>query len=874
MDFEKINNAVLASYPGILSEWLPGGKVLAREYVCGSVNGGPGKSMSVNIDTGRWADFAVSEHSGSDPISLYACIHGVGQGEAARELESKHGLAEVKPKANGKAKPEIIQPVPANAPPPPTEHYKLGKPSMTWRYQDATGNLLQLTYRFDREGEKDILPCVYTSAGWKFQGLPTPRPIYGLNRLYERQEEKVVICEGEKCADAADRMLTGCVGISWCGGSKAVARTTWSVLEGRDVLIWPDADEPGKKALEDIIKACVNARVGNLRYLDVDGMPDGWDAGDAFDEGWTNKEVIKWAKPRMRHRDVDPPMPEEPPLPNEAPPDAIEIEEPIQDEAPFRVLGHRAGQIFYLPGGMQEVIKLSAQGHTKASLLQLAPMDYWMNRFPHARGVDWDGAVNALFRVAERVGIFDSTHSQRGRGAWLDDGRAVVHLGDQILVDGLAHNPRQVKSRYVYPADIPIDLEINRMATTEETQGLVDICDSLTWERSLSGKLLAGWLVVSPVCGILKWRPHIWICGPAGSGKTTIMEDVIGRALGSMSLRVDSNTTEAGIRQELGHDARPVLFDEAEAEDERHFNRMRAIINLARGSSAGASIVKGTTGGDAQKYILRSTFCFSSINTSITEFADETRISRLTLAKPSKKTEEEYQHWDNHYAKLKKQIATTLKADFAAALFCRSIKYLDVLQANVETFVDAAAVVLRDRRAADQVGTLLGGLYLCYSSRRVDRDKAIEWIEKQNDWSWHTAIASKSDDEKVIEHLATARVRIGTNEHTVGELISACVNKSDLKHDAEKELGRLGIRVENANYEDNQPARVLVANSSRPLRQLLKSSPYQTDYPHILRSIEGSETQGVTYFSTGLKSRGTWIPFSIFGDTEPEVWEN
>jgi putative DNA primase/helicase len=45
----------------------------------------PGKSFKVNLDTGRWADFA-DDIKGGDPVSLYAAIHNLKQGEAAREL--------------------------------------------------------------------------------------------------------------------------------------------------------------------------------------------------------------------------------------------------------------------------------------------------------------------------------------------------------------------------------------------------------------------------------------------------------------------------------------------------------------------------------------------------------------------------------------------------------------------------------------------------------------------------------------------------------------------------------------------------------------------------------------------------------------------
>ena len=51
--------------------------------------------------------------------------------------------------ANAKPKWISVVPVPADAPPPPAEHFKLGKPSATWTYTDATGAVLGYVLRFD-----------------------------------------------------------------------------------------------------------------------------------------------------------------------------------------------------------------------------------------------------------------------------------------------------------------------------------------------------------------------------------------------------------------------------------------------------------------------------------------------------------------------------------------------------------------------------------------------------------------------------------------------------------------------------------------------------------------------------------------------------
>lgn len=52
---------------------------------------------------------------------------------------------------------ESIMPVPANAPPVPSEHPKLGKPSGRWPYRDADGALFEV-WRLDPDGERKQFP--------------------------------------------------------------------------------------------------------------------------------------------------------------------------------------------------------------------------------------------------------------------------------------------------------------------------------------------------------------------------------------------------------------------------------------------------------------------------------------------------------------------------------------------------------------------------------------------------------------------------------------------------------------------------------------------------------------------------------------------
>jgi hypothetical protein len=94
VDFAAVNQAVLDRLPDILARWLPGGRIEGREYVVRNPkrrDQHPG-SFKINIDTGRWADFATGDRGG-DPISLAAYLAGCSQIDAARQLAVMLGLA-------------------------------------------------------------------------------------------------------------------------------------------------------------------------------------------------------------------------------------------------------------------------------------------------------------------------------------------------------------------------------------------------------------------------------------------------------------------------------------------------------------------------------------------------------------------------------------------------------------------------------------------------------------------------------------------------------------------------------------------------------------------------------------------------------------
>ncbi len=178
-----------------------------------------------------------------------------------------------------------VLPVPADAPERPRAHPSFGRPDATWNYSDEHGCNLGWIYRFNRNGVKNIRPLTFCQNGnkfaWRWQGFPAPRPLYGLDRLAGRPNDRVIVCEGERAADAAAVVFPEYVAVSWPYGANAVRKVDWSPLKMRTIVVWPDADEAGRQAARLVAERCLAVGAAEVRIVQVPAdWPKKWDLAD------------------------------------------------------------------------------------------------------------------------------------------------------------------------------------------------------------------------------------------------------------------------------------------------------------------------------------------------------------------------------------------------------------------------------------------------------------------------------------------------------------------------------------------------------------------------------------------------------------------
>lgn len=801
-------------------------------------------------------------------------------------------------------------------------HKEFGEPSSGWKYHNKDGQVMGYVFRFDlKDGEKQVLPYTFRKNKWSFKGFDSPRPLYNLHLLTQNPNAIAIVVEGEKTAEAVNKHLDNSKAIAtcWIGGGNSVGKTDFSALNGRPVRFIPDNDIQGLSAMLNIwhllnwqsnckivplnttkpkgwdLADQENTEESLIEYIkanSVDKIPENageniwkfkqigkeqyWEFGLLDGKRWSCKE-IKQEEPPITN-DQEPSIPDEvlPPmeaetangfedLPTEKMPatTVAKSNEMWADE--FKFLGFEKSdtgtqRFYFYANRSQQVICLAASAMTKSNLLLLAPIDFWEQYFPGAKGgFSSDGAANFLIDHSLKTGIFNPDKI-RGRGGWIDGKNTVFHCGQYLLVNGKPTEFTNFNSIYIYEAGFNLGFEHTQKAPNTEASKLLTLCQMLNWEKPINAYLLAGWCVVAPFCGALPWRPHIWITGGAGAGKTWVVNNILKLCLGQTALAVESDTTEAGIRQYLQQDALPVVFDEAEGEDKKAQERMQNVLALMRGSSSstGGFILKGSGSGQAIKFRIRSAFAYSSIGVQLSQASDKSRVSVLGLLKNERPTaKEEFETLTRFYHE-------HITEEFVARLQNRTISNLKTVIKNCKTFANAASVVLGGQREGDQVGALLAGAYSLISDREIDFDTALNWIKSRD---FERTTKQQDQDEirlfyHLMERMTIVELEMRRQEVNVGQLVQICLaddfaSQDDIsKATAKKRLAVLGFKVENET--------LYISNTADFVKKSLRETPWSKNHTTILKRINGAEAVDAMRFGSGVKSRAVAIPINQF----------
>lgn len=451
----------------------------------------------------------------------------------------------------------------------------------------------------------------------------------------------------------------------------------------------------------------------------------------------------------------------------------------------------KGGDFVFFDQGRRSVQSYGSGALTNLpSLMAMAPMSFWESRFPKFKdgapaGTDGFRAGDTLMRLCRHRGGFNPSRV-RGQGVYPDPrGGIVVNWGEKVPDD----------TRFVYMCHEALDMsEADRPV---DPAAVLALFRRFNWANPSCATLLLGWAVASIICGVLDWRPHAFLTGAKFTGKTTLVK-ALQRLLAPVIIGLDGQSTEAGIRQFIGADARPVMLDEFEGD--QNVGRMKLVLKLMRSASSADNVIaRGTPEGKAIEYSIRSAFLLAAINPLHVTAADRSRIVVLGLLK----------HGDDQ--EVREQIARDLEAlQGIGPSWCRLVlSRVDVVLGNI-------AVLRRvfpqcDGRHQLNISTLLG------AAEAVLRDAPLSEEEARRVLADHRAIietlgeAHESDDsQECLDSLLEYRVRVELGETLMGWLLASVKHgraTGQSTHSDEAELEKYGIRWEDGGF--------LVANSHR-----------------------------------------------------------
>lgn len=774
-------------------------------------------SFHVNLNTGCWVDHA--DGSGGDFIDLYSKVNAITPLEAAKKIAN---IQEVITQYFTENHLEYLNKYMNSS--FLTEKY--GQPVTGWKYEDSNGVWL-CVIRYEKDGKKSIIPFTIVDGKIKAtNNYHDNRKLFNINKL--KKGDKVLIVEGEKCASVN---IDGYILITWLGGTGQVKKSNWKVFKNYDVTIWHDNDEPGEKA-RDYIKS----ELPNAKLIKVENKPEGWDIADAEKEGI---DLVKFIEDSIIIEETE-----------------IEPEfEQQNDSEMFRFLGYDDTNHYFLSYRSNTIEKISKGSVSKQRLIELAPLCYWQFKYPAKSqdGVDWTVAMDDIINCSSRLGFFNIM-KVRGVGIWKNNEKIIINDGNKCIdKNGNRADTKKSENFYVRSNKIMNKYDMKRISTNEEGKELYNLIEAQRWENSLDIFSIMGWSLIAPYAGILSWRPHIWITGESGGGKSFILENMVVPLVGAYSFTGNGSDTVPGIMRSIEKDPIPVIKDEMEVSELNidGKGKIEKMLEMMRNASCDSSAVTtmGRAGGGTDTYITRSCFCFASIMSGTTKESQENRIAMCRLKRVSDVNEKientkKYSHVMLNYDKYRN----------------RMLYEIDNVIENIKILKKILTEITGNMRLSEVYAPLIAACYAVMEGGIIESGKEIHFksvCEKLFKNKLKNEISLK-DENRVLDIIFEHIIREGQETFTIGGLL----NNEYLSDEEVNILGKYGIKKQEINGEMH----LIICKNHSQISEMLKKTNYDRKYHDILKrhaaySFERKiRFEGIPKYAIGLKWSG--LPFS------------
>lgn len=132
------------------------------------------------------------------------------------------------------------------------------------------GKVISAAIRIEVNGKKEFRQASLNGK-WQMKAPPKPSTLYNYDGI--KDSPVVVVVEGEKAADALIHLRFPAT--TSAGGASNAKGADWSVLNGKNIILWPDNDGPGRSYMKQV-ESIIDAKV---KWCEPD-LPE---KGDAWD---------------------------------------------------------------------------------------------------------------------------------------------------------------------------------------------------------------------------------------------------------------------------------------------------------------------------------------------------------------------------------------------------------------------------------------------------------------------------------------------------------------------------------------------------------------------------------------------------------------
>ena len=858
-----------------IESYFPGGTTDSRGwYTLKNFDRGENTSGSFGICIsgdmiGAVNDFADEDYKG-DITSFYAKVNGISNMEAAKKIIKSEDLVLYdKIFSKKQVKYQAIIPIPEGAYFGDFDDYcendKRLRNNLDWvyEYRDIQDRLLYISCRLkkaysDNKGHSRKLlsvgyfDCVKDEDSWKefswhkqaFAGKPYP--FSNQHEIANLGSRNILIVEGEKAAHFLDTVLDRKKWVVICNGSSSYMMNPGSYeifkkLKINHVFFWPDNDEAGKKVI-----GFIKERFDKVSVVKIpDEYEKGWDAADAVQDGWNSDKIEKFIIQNLySDEEIDPQY--------------------------FKALSHDHENFYFMSYRLGLVKPVKQEAITLGFMKILAPREYWVNKYPAGDRMkgnyDSDTAIEDIISIAMST-QYHETGRIRQLGAWEDDGRYLFHFGTGLLVnekrvdlfDFQTNNIYEKKGYLSFSEDNYEPVDLHKIA---------DIIKRFSISSNQEKYLFIGWIIMALIGGAFDWRPHIWLTGEAGSGKTSAI-DFIKKIMDTGAIVETGSSTEAGIRQRLKVSTLPVLIDELEVMDERSSKNLKAIKSLIRQASSGVRVSRGTANHSGIDFVIQSMFCVGSISPQIAEGADLTRFALINFDRDLQGPPEDW-------------IATEkLMNEILTPEYINGLKYY--MASNIKTIITnlkKAFIVFSElgyqARLSQQYSVLTVGAYIC-NTNSVDFDevKFKKFITTKFDFKDQAEIGQITEAEKclstIMQKIIDYKSSTGLGEKSSifellimykKELDNTAAQNEPLMQNIIKAVKSYGFLLDNRLCDND----ILLVYNASYIKEILKFTQFSGDIKEILRRHPMANSTLTPTVYAGGKGAAIRFSYDILSD--------